>query len=74
MLVLTRKLNESIKIGNDIEVRIVSIRGDKVRLGVTAPDNVEIVRDDAVKKERINKKSGCCGKCSGDCKGGCHHG
>ncbi len=74
MLVLQRKINEKIKIGGNIEITVVEIKGDRIKLGISAPKDVEIVRDDAVKKERVNKKSCCCGKCSGECKGGCHHG
>ena len=44
MLVLTRKLNEEIVIDNDIVVKIVEIRGDKVRLGISAPSTVPIHR------------------------------
>jgi carbon storage regulator len=46
MLVLSRKVNEAIKIGDSIEVRIVAIRGNKVRLGITAPKNISVSRDD----------------------------
>ncbi|MCL2006285.1 MAG: carbon storage regulator [Planctomycetaceae bacterium] len=42
MLVLTRKVDESIIIGDDIEVTIVDVRGDRVRVGVTAPKNVPV--------------------------------
>jgi len=44
MLVLSRKKNESIVIGDDIEVVIVDIRGDKVRLGIEAPAHVPVHR------------------------------
>ncbi len=44
MLVLTRKLNQSIKIGDDIEIMIIEVRGDQVRLGVTAPRAVSVHR------------------------------
>lgn len=44
MLVLSRKRDESIIIGDDIEVMVVGIRGDKVRLGVTAPHVVPVHR------------------------------
>ena len=44
MLVLTRKLNERIIIGNDISIMVVEIRGDQVRLGITAPRNIEVHR------------------------------
>jgi carbon storage regulator CsrA len=44
MLVLTRKENESIVIREDIEVRIARIQGNKVRVGVIAPQNVPVYR------------------------------
>lgn len=44
MLVLTRKCNEVIRIGDNIEVSIVSIEGDQVKLGISAPDSVDIHR------------------------------
>jgi carbon storage regulator len=44
MLVLTRKLQEAIKIGHDIEISVLSIDGDQVKLGINAPKHVEIHR------------------------------
>jgi carbon storage regulator len=44
MLVLTRKSDESIMIGDDIEVRVLSIRGEKVRLGIQAPRDTRVLR------------------------------
>ncbi len=44
MLVLTRRLNQSIKIGDDIEITVVEVRGDQVRLGVAAPRDVTVHR------------------------------
>jgi carbon storage regulator len=44
MLVLSRKKNESIVIGDDITIVVVEIRGDKVRLGVEAPKEVPVHR------------------------------
>ncbi|MDX5476624.1 MAG: carbon storage regulator CsrA [Bacillaceae bacterium] len=44
MLVLTRKIDEAIKIGDDIEIKIISVSGDQVKLGIEAPGNVEIHR------------------------------
>ena len=44
MLVLTRKKGESIRIGDDIEITISSIKGDQVKIGIDAPKNVEIHR------------------------------
>ena len=40
MLVLSRQRDETIMIGDDIELTIVDIRGDKVRIGISAPNNV----------------------------------
>ncbi|WP_430790965.1 carbon storage regulator CsrA [Virgibacillus flavescens] len=44
MLVLTRKLNESIQIGEDIEIKVLGIDGDQIKLGISAPKSVEIHR------------------------------
>ena len=46
MLVLTRKAGQSIVIGDDIEVTVLSVTGDKVRLGVEADKDVPIYRDE----------------------------
>lgn len=47
MLCITRKADSRVFIGDSIEVLIVEIRGDKVVLGITAPLDVQILRDDA---------------------------
>ncbi len=44
MLVLTRKSNQSIMIGDDIEVSVLSVMGDKVRIGIQAPQDVPVFR------------------------------
>ena len=44
MLVLSRQLDESIMIGDDIRITVVDIRGDKVRLGIEAPRDVSVHR------------------------------
>ncbi len=44
MLVLTRKSNQSIMIGDDIEVSVLSIMGEKVRIGIQAPREVPVFR------------------------------
>jgi carbon storage regulator len=46
MLVLSRKKNESIVINNDVIVTVVEIRGDKVRLGIVAPKDVPVHRQE----------------------------
>ena len=44
MLVLTRKVNQSIVIGDDIEVVVLEVRGEQIRLGIKAPRNVVVHR------------------------------
>ena len=59
MLVLTRRINESIVINDDISVLVVEIRGDRVRLGIEAPKDVVVHRKeiyDAIKEP--TEKSG----------------
>lgn len=48
MLVLSRKPNETIKIGDDIELRILEVKGDTVRIGIEAPRSVDIVRGELI--------------------------
>ena len=60
MLVLSRKLNESIMIGDHIEVKVLSVEGDQVKLGFVAPSHVKVHRSEvfqAIKeqnKEALN--------------------
>ena len=46
MLVLTRRLNQSIKIGDNIEITVIEVRGGQVRIGVTAPRDVTVHRNE----------------------------
>lgn len=46
MLVLSRKKNESIHIGGDIVISVVEVLGDRVRIGIAAPPDVQIVRSE----------------------------
>jgi len=46
MLVLSRKQSERIRVGRDIVVTVVRVAGDKVRLGIEAPPNVVVLRDE----------------------------
>jgi len=55
MLVLSRKKNESIVINHDITITVVEIRGDKVRLGIVAPKEVSVHRQEVY--EAIHGKS-----------------
>ncbi len=56
MLVLARKLNESIMIGDEVEVVVIDIKGDQVKLGIRAPKNVTVHRKEIyqeIKQENI---------------------
>ena len=46
MLILTRKTNEKIKIGNDITITIIEVRGEQVKIGVEAPKDVKVFRQE----------------------------
>lgn len=52
MLVLTRKAGQTIRIGDDMELVVVEVRGDQVRLGIRAPRNVSIVRGEILDEIR----------------------
>jgi len=54
MLVLSRQRDEAIMIGDEVEITVVDIRGDKVRLGITAPRHIQVHRKEvyeAIKRE-----------------------
>jgi carbon storage regulator len=61
MLVLSRERGETVNIGDEIEVTVIDIRGDKVRLGVSAPRHVAVHRKevyDAIKRQQQQAASG----------------
>jgi carbon storage regulator len=58
MLVLTRKSNQSIMIGDDIEVSVLSIMGEKVRIGIQAPRDIPVFRKEVyleIQQERAQE-------------------
>jgi carbon storage regulator len=61
MLVLTRKSNQSIMIGDDIEVSVLSIMGEKVRIGIQAPRDIPVFRKEVyleIQQERNGATNG----------------
>ena len=61
MLVLTRKSNQSIMIGDDIEVSVLAIMGEKVRIGIQAPRDIPVFRKEVyleIQQERIGSQKG----------------
>lgn len=58
MLILTRKLDEEIIIGDDIRIRIVGIENGKVKLGIDAPEDMSIIRGELYQEvEKENKEA-----------------
>ena len=49
MLVLTRKVNEEILIGDNIRIKVVDIGAGRIRLGISAPRDVTVLRDDVIR-------------------------
>lgn len=58
MLVLARKPNQSIMIGDDIEIKIVDVRGDQVKIGISAPKKIAVHRKEVYEEiKRQNKEA-----------------
>ncbi|HAC90047.1 MAG TPA: carbon storage regulator [Planctomycetaceae bacterium] len=62
MLVLSRKLDDTIIIGDQIEIKVVSIRGGVVRLGISAPESVKVMRSEILdrKAPALRETNGLC--------------
>jgi carbon storage regulator len=61
MLVLTRKSNQSIMIGDDIEVSVLSVMGEKVRIGISAPRDIPVFRKEVyleIQQDRAAEAAG----------------
>ena len=63
MLVLTRQLDEGIFIGEDVFITVLEIRGSQVRLGLTAPTDVSILRDELVQTVDQVDQDSCATNC-----------
>ena len=55
MLILTRRPGESIQVGDDIEISIIEIRGNQVRLGINAPAEVLVLRSELIDPSRTQE-------------------
>ena len=58
MLVLTRKSNQSIMIGDDIEVSVLSVMGEKVRIGIEAPRDIPVFRKEVYLEIQQERRDG----------------
>ena len=61
MLVLTRKLNQEIRIAENIVVRVIGIKGNQVRLGIVAPAEVPVLREEILTKVPTSPRQPCSG-------------
>jgi carbon storage regulator len=66
VLVLTRKANQSIMIGDDIEVSVLSVMGEKVRIGIQAPQEIPVFRTEIYLEIHSEEEQGGEGAPEGD--------
>lgn len=57
MLILSRKIDEKIKIGDDITITLIDVHGDQVKIGVEAPKNVKVFRQEVFDAIQMENKS-----------------
>jgi len=58
MLILTRRIGETLNIGDDIQVTVLGVKGNQVRLGVNAPKTVPVHREEIYQRIKKEKESG----------------
>ena len=58
MLVLTRRINENLVIGDNVTVSVLGVSGKKVRLGITAPKEISVHREEIYNKIQMDKELG----------------
>ena len=66
MLALSRKINESIMLGNDVEITILDIKGDQVKIGINAPKSVPIYRKEIYKQIQESNKEAALSEASAE--------
>lgn len=57
MLILTRRVGETVMIGDDVTVTVLGIKGNQVRLGVKAPKNVAVHREEIFERIRVERST-----------------
>jgi carbon storage regulator len=54
MLVITRKPNQGFKIGENIEITVIEVSKDRVKLGISAPKDISVVRNELIETQQLN--------------------
>jgi carbon storage regulator len=57
MLILTRRAGETLRIGNDIEVTVMAVNGSQVRIGVKAPREIAVDREEIAERKRRDREA-----------------
>ncbi len=57
MLILTRRAGEALRIGDDIEVTVMAVNGSQVRIGINAPRNIAVDREEIAERKRRDRES-----------------
>jgi len=57
MLILTRRAGEALRIGDDIEVTVMAVNGSQVRIGINAPRNIAVDREEIAERKRRDRDS-----------------
>ncbi len=66
MLILTRRINETLNIGDDVQVTVLGIKGNQVRIGINAPRDVPVHREEIYQRIKREERGGANDKQSGD--------
>jgi carbon storage regulator len=56
MLILSRRVNETVMIGDDVNVTVLGVRGSQIRIGINAPKNVEVHREEVFQRLQKERK------------------
>jgi carbon storage regulator len=65
MLILTRRAGEALRIGDDIEVTVMAVNGSQVRIGINAPRDVAVDREEIAERKRRDREAGAAPRQSG---------
>ena len=58
MLILTRKVNESLKVGDDVTLTVLGIKGGQIKIGINAPRDIEVHRQEIYEKIQNGRRGG----------------